>query len=73
MMRCFDNDLRRTERIQGIQREIIERHYSLPSGILSQGRIAHFAADLNMGLWTDAGGIVACSDENMESCRFSSD
>lgn len=65
MMRCFDNDLRRTEQIQGIQRKIIERHYSLPSGILSQGRIAHFASDLNMALWTDTGGVVACSGENL--------
>jgi ribosomal protein S18 acetylase RimI-like enzyme len=65
MMRCFDSDLQRTEQIQGIQRKIIERHYSLPSGVLSQGQIAHFVADLNLALWTDAGGIVACSDENL--------
>jgi hypothetical protein len=64
MIQRSNNDIQRTEQIQGIQRKITERHYSLPSGILSQGQIEYFASGLNLALWTDAGGIVACSDEN---------
>jgi len=43
----------------------MEQIDSLPRGVLSQGRITHFPSDANTALWTDGGGVVACSDENL--------
>jgi len=65
MMQCSSNDSKRTPQIQRILWEDMEQRYSLPHGVLSQGQITHFPSDANMALWTDAGGVVACSDENL--------
>jgi len=49
----------------GIVTAELERHWSLPSAVLRQGRITHVPLDINTAAWTRDGGAVACLDADL--------